>query len=83
MVSARNIAKYLADHPHEFSWIERWRIKRRLRKRMLPRSMIPSGAVEKFLGDKSKKFFDEVTTDLQHIKIGLDDLKRIERLTDF
>jgi len=73
-VSIRNVEKFVNDHPQlvgdrkEKILAEAEKVSRK--------GVIVGGAVEDFMGNLTEQFFQEVTTNVDHVQIGLTDLGR-------
>jgi len=73
-VSIRNVEKFVDDHPQ----LVEGRKEKILAeaKKVSHESIIAGGAVEDFMGNLTEQFFQEVTTNIDHVQIGLTDLGR-------
>lgn len=73
-VSRRNIEKFFDDHPELAD--RREEVMSKLGEGYGDdKNAVSGGTAEKALGNLSKQFFAEATTDPDHIAIGLQDLK--------
>ncbi len=74
-VSIRNVEKFVKDHPELCGGQEEVILAEA--KKVSHDGVIVGGAVENFMGDLTQRFFQEVTTDLDHVQIGLTDLQNL------
>ncbi len=82
-VSIRNIEKYFDDHP-EIIYIELGisRLLEILKKaiRESRSGIISAGSIKDILGPElSLKFFEEVTRNVEHVRIGIEDLHKTRK----
>lgn len=77
-VSIRNIGKFLNDHP-ELTYIVGISKELEILKKAIKESragIISGGTIEDLLGPElSPKFFEEVTGNAEHIRIGIEDMQ--------
>ncbi len=71
-VSIRNVEKFVDDHP-KLVGDRKEEILAGARK-VSHEDVIAGGAVKSFMGDLTEQFFQEVTTNVDHVQIGLADL---------
>ena len=71
-VSIRNVEKFVDDHPKLVG--DRKEKILAEAKKVSRESVIAGGAVEDFMGNLTEQFFQEVTTNVDHVQIGLTDL---------
>lgn len=75
-VSVRNVEKYFDDHP-EFAGIKDKFMEGIKKENEASGGIISGGTIEKLFGvPLAAEFFQEVTTDPEHIKMGLEDLRQ-------
>ena len=73
-VSIRNVEKFVDDHPKLIG--DRKKQILAGAKKVSRKGVIAGGAVEDFMGNLTERFFREVTTNADHVQIGLTDLRR-------
>jgi len=71
-VSIRNVEKFVDDHP-KLVGSRKEKILAEAKK-VSHEGIITGGAVESLMGDLTEQFFQDVTTNVDHIQIGLADL---------
>ena len=72
-VSIRNVEKFLDDHPEYGS--QKDKILSGLRNKLGDQKTMGAAVAEETLGTLATEFFQEVTTNVDHIRIGLSDLE--------
>jgi hypothetical protein len=77
-VSIRNVEKYFKDHPELASIKDRCMESIEADGAMF-KGIISGGTIEQILGPRlAAEFFQEVTSDTEHVIMGLEDLKKVQ-----
>ena len=73
MISIKNIEKFIDDHPE--LELDKIQVLKKARD-FCDEGVIMGGAVEQILGEHKEIFFQEISTDFEHIKLGMEDMTR-------